>query len=114
MTTSSNSWYHGVTRYQWLVLAIASLGWVFDAFDVWPVEQEDLRWRVALKIENIRIAPLFENPYWLEFYAPYEHFADILYTGVSNLLDRHFTTLLKINRVWNMIPVKCIHIIFTV
>jgi MFS family permease len=33
MTTSSNSWYHGVTRYQWLVLAIASLGWVFDAFE---------------------------------------------------------------------------------
>lgn len=26
-------WYHGVTRYQWLVLIIASLGWVFDAFE---------------------------------------------------------------------------------
>lgn len=26
-------WYHGVTRYQWLVLVIASLGWVFDAFE---------------------------------------------------------------------------------
>ena len=33
MTTSSTSWYHGVTRYQWLVLIIASLGWVFDAFE---------------------------------------------------------------------------------
>ena len=33
MTTSSNSWYQGITRYQWLVLAIASLGWVFDAFE---------------------------------------------------------------------------------
>lgn len=26
-------WYHGVTRYQWTVLIIASLGWVFDVFE---------------------------------------------------------------------------------
>jgi len=26
-------WYHGVTRYQWLVLAIACVGWVFDVFE---------------------------------------------------------------------------------
>jgi len=26
-------WYQGVTRYQWLVLVIASAGWVFDAFE---------------------------------------------------------------------------------
>ena len=26
-------WYHGITRYQWLVLLIASLGWVFDIFE---------------------------------------------------------------------------------
>jgi MFS family permease len=26
-------WYSGVTRYQWLVLIIASAGWVFDAFE---------------------------------------------------------------------------------
>lgn len=26
-------WYDGVTRYQWLVLAIASAGWVFDTFE---------------------------------------------------------------------------------
>jgi MFS family permease len=26
-------WYHGITRYQWLVLVIASLGWVFDVFE---------------------------------------------------------------------------------
>jgi len=26
-------WYSGVTRYQWLVLAIASAGWVFDVFE---------------------------------------------------------------------------------
>src|SRR5581483_5441254 len=27
------AWYAGVTRYQWLVLAVASAGWVFDAFE---------------------------------------------------------------------------------
>lgn len=26
-------WYAGITRYQWLVLAIASAGWVFDVFE---------------------------------------------------------------------------------
>ena len=26
-------WYHGVTRYEWLILAIASAGWIFDAFE---------------------------------------------------------------------------------
>lgn len=31
--TESTRWYHDVTRYQWLVLTIASLGWVFDAFE---------------------------------------------------------------------------------
>ena len=29
----NRSWYEGVTRYQWLVLTIASLGWVFDIFE---------------------------------------------------------------------------------
>lgn len=31
--SSSSVWYRDVTRYQWLVLVIASLGWVFDAFE---------------------------------------------------------------------------------
>jgi MFS family permease len=30
---SAVPWYRGVTRYQWLVLVIASLGWVFDVFE---------------------------------------------------------------------------------
>lgn len=29
----SSRWYHGVTHYEWLVLIVASLGWVFDAFE---------------------------------------------------------------------------------
>ena len=29
----SMRWYEGITRYQWLVLFIASLGWVFDVFE---------------------------------------------------------------------------------
>ncbi|HET6675302.1 MAG TPA: MFS transporter [Nitrospiraceae bacterium] len=28
-----SSWRHGITRYQWLVLFVAWLGWVFDAMD---------------------------------------------------------------------------------
>ncbi len=30
---SNLKWYQGITRYQWLVLLIASLGWVFDIFE---------------------------------------------------------------------------------
>ncbi len=33
MPSSSPPWYQGITRYQWLVLTLASLGWVFDAFE---------------------------------------------------------------------------------
>ena len=33
MPTHTQSWRRGVTRYQWLVLFIAWLGWVFDAMD---------------------------------------------------------------------------------
>lgn len=33
MPSSSTKWYHGITRYQWLVLIVASLGWIFDAFE---------------------------------------------------------------------------------
>jgi MFS family permease len=37
-------WYRHVTRYQWLVLAIASAGWVFDAFEgqVFNITRDDL------------------------------------------------------------------------
>ena len=32
-SSSPQRWYQGVTRYEWLVLLVASLGWVFDAFE---------------------------------------------------------------------------------
>jgi MFS family permease len=32
-TIDNAAWYSGITRYQWLVLVIASLGWIFDAFE---------------------------------------------------------------------------------
>jgi len=37
-------WYRQVTRYQWLVLAIASAGWVFDAFEgqIFNITRQDL------------------------------------------------------------------------
>src|SRR5438876_5721052 len=37
-------WYTHVTRYQWLVLIIASAGWVFDAFEgqIFNITRQDL------------------------------------------------------------------------
>lgn len=32
-SANDGPWYSGITRYQWLVLIIASLGWVFDIFE---------------------------------------------------------------------------------
>jgi MFS family permease len=32
-STTRTPWHHGVTRYQWLVLLVAWLGWVFDSMD---------------------------------------------------------------------------------
>src|SRR5436305_9885110 len=32
-TPSPTRWHHGVSRYQWLVLVIASAGWVFDVYE---------------------------------------------------------------------------------
>jgi MFS family permease len=32
-TPRAPKWHHGITRYQWLVVLIASAGWVFDAFE---------------------------------------------------------------------------------
>jgi MFS family permease len=31
--THRDRWYEGITRYQWLVLVLASLGWVFDVYE---------------------------------------------------------------------------------
>lgn len=33
MNAEQPKWYSTVTRYQWMVLVVASLGWVFDAFE---------------------------------------------------------------------------------
>jgi hypothetical protein len=30
---SSGPWYSGITRYEWLVLIIASAGWIFDVYE---------------------------------------------------------------------------------
>ncbi len=30
---ANEKWYSGITRYQWIVLIIASLGWIFDIFE---------------------------------------------------------------------------------
>lgn len=32
-STTKERWYIGITRYQWLVLGIALVGWMFDIFE---------------------------------------------------------------------------------
>ena len=33
LSIENQKWYQGITNYQWLVLTVASLGWVFDIFE---------------------------------------------------------------------------------
>lgn len=44
MTERPQRWYDGVTRYQWLVLAIASAGWIFDVYEgqIFNITRSDL------------------------------------------------------------------------
>jgi MFS family permease len=47
MQTNSHElkpWYDGITRYQWLVLAIASAGWIFDVYEgqVFNITRSDM------------------------------------------------------------------------
>jgi hypothetical protein len=44
MTITEPKWYAAITRYQWLVLIIASLGWIFDAFEgqIYNITRADL------------------------------------------------------------------------
>lgn len=51
--TAESRWYHGVTRSQWLVLIIASLGWVFDAFEgqLFAITRTDLL-KDILRVES--------------------------------------------------------------
>lgn len=44
LETASAPWYAQVTRYEWLVLAIASAGWVFDTFEgqVFNLTRQDM------------------------------------------------------------------------
>jgi MFS family permease len=43
-SSDAGKWYIGVTRYQWLVLIVASLGWVFDAFEgqLYTISRSDM------------------------------------------------------------------------
>lgn len=47
-------WYQGVTGYQWLVLVIASAGWVFDAFEgqLFNITRNDLLKDILQAAEN--------------------------------------------------------------
>ena len=44
MNNRPAAWYAGVTRYQWLVLTVASLGWIFDAFEgqIYNITRSDM------------------------------------------------------------------------
>jgi len=62
---SSARWYHGITRYQWLVLIVAALGWAFDAFEgqLYTVTRDDL-----LKELLTKAGRTSESAHWKDFF----------------------------------------------
>ncbi len=51
---SQERWYDGITRYQWLVLAIASAGWVFDVYEgqIFNITRTDMLTEILAKDGN--------------------------------------------------------------
>jgi MFS family permease len=43
-SSAPTRWFHGITSYQWLVLALASAGWVFDVFEgqIFAITRDDM------------------------------------------------------------------------
>ncbi len=58
-------WHHDVTRYQWLVLIVAALGWAFDAFEgqLYTITRDDL-----LKELLTKEGRLDETTHWKDFF----------------------------------------------
>lgn len=50
---TKDKWYHGVTRYEWLILIIASAGWIFDIYEgqIFNLTRNDLL-RELLGVES--------------------------------------------------------------
>ena len=47
-------WYHGITKYQWLILAIACAGWIFDVYEgqIFNITRGDMLNDLLSGIEN--------------------------------------------------------------
>ena len=65
--STNQKWYHGITRYEWLVLIIASAGWIFDVYEGQIVGESrragDLNVNIAKakKLDNMRASGRDEN-----------------------------------------------------
>jgi hypothetical protein len=64
-------WYEGITRYQWIVLIIASLGWVFDVF-------EGQIFVASMNEAMPALTPSNTDPGTIEFYKKLIHSAFLL------------------------------------
>ncbi|MBW3538688.1 MAG: MFS transporter [Planctomycetes bacterium] len=61
-------WYAEVTRYQWIVLAIASLGWVFDVFEGQIFVASMNEAMPSLLPEDVRQLPVEDHKGWIAYY----------------------------------------------
>src|SRR5687767_15923459 len=94
---STERWYHGITSYQWLVLLIASLGWMFDVFEgqVFVASKDELA-KEILGSSATSGERAFYNNVWNGMFLFGGAFGGIVFGVISDRIGRSRTMILTI------------------
>lgn len=94
---SSLKWYEGITNYQWLVLVVASLGWVFDIFEgqVFVASMRDAMPELLGKSADSPLVSTWNN-YALASFLLGGAFGGIFFGMLSDRIGRSKTMIITI------------------
>lgn len=89
MNDAEGAWYKHVTGYQWLVLAIASAGWVFDIYEgqIFNITREDLLSEI-LKVPRNHPDILYYGDVFLGIFLVGGAFGGVLFGALADRLGR--------------------------
>ncbi|MBU6398996.1 MAG: MFS transporter [Verrucomicrobia bacterium] len=96
-TEPRSGWYTGVTRYQWLVLAIASAGWVFDTFEgqVFNITRNQLLGDI-LRVQGSAAAVKFYGDFFLGIFLLGGTVGGLLFGSLADRVGRRPTMIVTI------------------
>lgn len=117
---SSLKWYEGITSYQWLVLVVASLGWVFDIFEgqIFVASMRDAMPQLLDRSADDALVSTWNN-YALASFLLGGAFGGILFGMLSDRIGRSKTMIITIlfysvftsvtafaNAAWQMVALR--------